>query len=69
MTTVKEVSDAYGQVFSIHDAGAGRLDIGNAYNAKLIIEPPNFVAIASSDDKIVERQFQLKSIDGFMGWI
>ncbi|QLH04232.1 peptidase S8 [Nitrosopumilus oxyclinae] len=64
LTTVKEVSDAYGQVFSIHDAGAGRLDIGNAYNAKLIIEPPNFVAMASSDDKIVERQFQLKSIDG-----
>ena len=67
LTTVKEVSDAYGQVFSIHDAGAGRLDIENAYNAKLIIEPPNFVAIASSDDKIVERQFRLKSIDGSWG--
>ncbi|MGY5146445.1 MAG: S8 family serine peptidase [Candidatus Nitrosopumilus sp. bin_7KS] len=67
LTTVKEVSDAYGQVFSIHDAGAGRLDIGNAYNAKLIIEPPNFVAMASSDDKIVERQFQLKSIDDSWG--
>ena len=64
LTTVAPVSDAYGQDFSIHEAGAGRLDIGNAYGAKLIIEPPNFVALASSDDKVVERQFQLKSIDG-----
>lgn len=64
LTTVEPVSDAYGQEFSIHEAGAGRLDITNAFNAKLIIEPPNFVATASSDDKVVERQFQLKSIDG-----
>ena len=64
LTTVAPVSDAYGQDFSIHETGAGRLDIGNAYGAKLIIEPPNFVAFASSDDKIVERQFQLKSMDG-----
>jgi len=64
LTTVKPVSDAYGQEFSIHEAGAGRLDIGNAFGAKLIIEPPNFVAIVSSDDKIVEKQFELKSIDG-----
>ena len=64
LTTVEPVSDAYGQEFSIHEAGAGRLDIGNAYDAKLIIEPPNFVAFTSSDDKIVEREFQLKSMDG-----
>ncbi|NNM35836.1 MAG: peptidase S8, partial [Nitrosopumilus sp.] len=35
-----------------------------AYNAKLIIEPPNFVAIASSDNNLVQKQFKLKSIDG-----
>ena len=64
LTTVEPVSDAYGQEFSIHEAGAGRLDIGKAYGAKLIIEPPNFVAFTSSDNKIIERQFQLKSIDG-----
>jgi len=64
LTTVEPVSDAYGLEFSVHEAGAGRLDIENAYNAKLIIEPPNFVAFTSSDDKIFERQFQLKSIDG-----
>ena len=50
--------------FSISESGSGRLDIRNAFNAKLIIEPPNFVAIASSDNKIFEREFQLKSIDG-----
>ena len=64
LTTVEPVSDAYGQKFSISESGSGRLDIGNAFNAKLIIEPPNFVAIASSDNKIFEREFQLKSIDG-----
>ncbi|WP_016940050.1 S8 family serine peptidase [Candidatus Nitrosopumilus sediminis] len=67
LTTVEPVSDAYEQEFSIHEAGAGRLDIANAFNAKLIIEPPNFVAIASSDDRIVEKQFQLKSTDGSWG--
>ncbi|MGH1567759.1 MAG: S8 family serine peptidase [Nitrosopumilus sp.] len=64
LTTAEPVSDAYEQEFSIHEAGAGRLNIENAYNAKLIIEPPNFVAFTSSDDEIFERQFQLKSIDG-----
>ena len=64
LTTTKPVSDAYGQEFSIHEAGAGRLDIENAFAAKLIIEPPNFVATVSSDNKIVEKQFQLKSMDG-----
>ena len=64
LTTVMPVSDAYGQKFSIHEAGAGRLDIANAFKAKLIIEPPNFVAITSPDNRIVEKQFQLKSMDG-----
>ncbi|MHA7647805.1 S8 family serine peptidase [Nitrosopumilus sp. S4] len=67
LTTVVPVSDAYGKEFSVNDAGAGRLDIENAFNAKLIIEPPNFVAIASSDNKLVEKQFYLKSIDGSWG--
>ena len=64
LTTVEPVSDAYGQEFSIHDAGAGRLDIGNAFNAKLIILPPNFVVNVSSDDLIAEKQFKLKLIEG-----
>jgi len=64
LTTVEPVSDAYGQEFSIHEAGAGRLDIGNAYGAKLIIMPPNFVVNVSSDHLIAEKQFELKLIDG-----
>ena len=64
LTTVEPVSDAYGQEFSIHESGAGRLDIGNAYNAKLIIMPPNFVVNVSSDNLIAEKQFELKLIEG-----
>ena len=64
LTTVEPVSDAYSQDFSIHEAGAGRLDIGNAFGAKLIIMPPNFVASVSSENSIVEQQFELKLIDG-----
>jgi len=64
LTTVEPVSDAYGQEFSLHASGAGRLDIGNAYTAKLIITPPNFVVNVSSDDLIAEKQFRIKLIDG-----
>lgn len=64
LTTVEPVSDAYGQEFSVNDAGSGRLDIGNAYNAKLVITPPNFVASISSDNPIIEKEFNLKLIDG-----
>jgi len=64
LTTVEPVLNAYGQEFSLHEAGAGRLDIGNAYNAKLIIMPPNFVVNISSKDLTVEKQFQLKLLNG-----
>jgi len=64
LTTTEPVSDAYEQEFSILDAGAGRLDIGNAFEAKLIIMPPNFVATVSSEDLITEQIFELKLIDG-----
>ncbi|MFB5610137.1 MAG: S8 family serine peptidase, partial [Nitrosarchaeum sp.] len=64
LTTVEPVSDAYGQKFSIHEAGAGRLNIAKAYQAKLIIMPPNFVVSVSSDNPIAEKEFELKSIDG-----
>ena len=64
LTTVEPVSDAYGKEFSVHAAGAGRLDIGNAYGAKLIIMPPNFVVSVSSDNLIAEKQFDLKLIEG-----
>jgi minor extracellular serine protease Vpr len=64
LTTVEPISDAYGQEFSVHESGSGRLDIENAYNAKLIIIPPNLVVNVSSKQQIAEKQFELKVIDG-----
>ena len=64
LTTVEPVSDAYGQRFSLHESGSGRLDIKNAYDAKLIIMPPNFVASVSSKELIVKEELELKLLDG-----
>ena len=64
LTTTEPVSDAYGQEFSVSEAGAGRLSIGNAFDAKLIIMPPNFVVNVSLDETVAEKQFELKLIDG-----
>ncbi len=63
LTTAEPVSDAYGQEFSVHESGTGRLDIENAYNARLIISPPNWVANFSSEHRIAEKQFELKTIN------
>ena len=64
LTTVKPVSDAYSKEFSVKEAGAGRLDIERAFAAKLIIMPPNFVAIASSNNPVAEKKLELKLIEG-----
>ena len=64
LTTVKPVSDAYGQKFSLHESGSGRLDIANAYNAKLIISPTNFVINLSADQPSIKKQLELKLIEG-----
>ena len=69
LTTVKPVSDAYGQKFSLHESGSGRLDIANAYNAKLIINPTNFVINLSADQQSVEKQLEVKLIEGKLGKI
>ena len=64
MTTVQPVSNAYGQEFSLHESGSGRLDIANAYNAKLIISPTNFVINFSPEQLSIEKQLELKLIEG-----
>ena len=66
LTTTEPVSDAYEQEFSISEAGSGRLDIGNAFGANLIIMPPNFVASVSLDDTVAQQEFELKLLDGTM---
>jgi len=69
LTTTEPVSDAYGQAFSILEDGSGRLDIGNAFGANLIITPPNFVASVSLDDTVAQQKFELKLLDGTMDGI
>ena len=69
LTTTEPVSDAYDQAFSISEAGSGRLDIGNAFGANLIIMPPNFVASVSIDDTVIQQNFELKLLDGTMDGI
>lgn len=64
LTTSERVSDAYGHEFSLSDSGSGRLNIAKAFQAKLIITPPNFVANASLDNPIVQKQLHLKLIEG-----
>ena len=64
LTTATPVSDAYGQEFSISESGSGRIDIANAFGAKLVIMPPNFVSSVSSDNLISEQQFELKVLEG-----
>ena len=62
VTTVQPVSNAYGEEFSLHDSGSGRLDIANAYNANLIISPTNFVVNLSPNQPVIEKQLKLKLI-------
>jgi minor extracellular serine protease Vpr len=64
LTTAEPVSNAYGQKFSLNDSGAGRLDIAKAFQAKLIIVPPNFVVNVSPDNPIIEKQIEIKLIEG-----
>ncbi|MCE9652678.1 MAG: S8 family serine peptidase [Nitrosarchaeum sp.] len=64
MTTSERVSDAYGSAFSFADAGSGRVDIENAFKAKLIITPPNVVINLSSDNPVVQKQLNLKLLGG-----
>ena len=66
LTTVKPVSDAYGQKFSLHESGSGRLDIANAYNAKLIINPTNFVIHLSAEESSTKKQLEIKLIEGLL---
>ena len=64
LTTAEPVSDAYGNEFSLEDAGAGRLNIGRAYKATLVIQPPDFVGYLSSDKQTWEQALELKSLVG-----
>ena len=64
LTTVEPVSDAYGNEFSLAEAGAGRLNIARAFDATLVIQPPHFVANIASDSPTGEQILDLKSLNG-----
>jgi len=64
LTTTEPVSDAYGQEFSLSDSGSGRLNIAKAFQAKLIIIPPNFVINLSSDNPTAQKELELKLLEG-----
>ena len=61
-STTVPVTDAYGNDFSIADAGAGRLDIENALNAEIIIEPAYAIITFSPAEKQQTHQIMLKGI-------
>jgi len=63
LTTVEPVSDAYGKEFSLNEAGAGRLNIARAYEATLVVQPPQFVLNIASDDPIGEQVLEIKSLN------
>ena len=60
LTTVEPVSDVYDTEFSLHDAGAGRLDINNAYHADMVITPPNFVTSLTANGSTVQQEFKIR---------
>ena len=64
MTTSEPVSDAYGNEFSVNDAGSGRLNIAKAFEANLLIYPPNFVMSLSSVNQSGQVIFDVKTLDG-----
>lgn len=63
VTTSNIVSDAYGNNFPVEITGSGRLNVTQAFNANLIIEPTN-LSFNLSPEKNVESQFlQIKNIN------
>ncbi len=63
-TTAVPVTDAYGNDFTVADAGSGRLDLKNAFNAKIIIEPTFAIMTFSPVEKIHNHKINLNSIEG-----
>lgn len=63
VTTSNVVSDAYGNNFPVEITGTGRLNVTQAFNANLIIQP-TFLSFNLSPEKKSQTQFlEIKSID------
>ena len=64
VTTSNTVTDAYGNNFPVEITGTGRLNVTQAFNANLIIEP-TYLTFNLSPEKKTDSQFlNIKSIDG-----
>jgi minor extracellular serine protease Vpr len=64
VTTSNTVSDAYGNNFPVEITGTGRLNVSQAFNANLIIEP-TYLSFNLSPEKKMHSQFlNIKSING-----
>ncbi len=64
VTTSNSISDAYGNQFPVEIAGSGRLNLTQAFDANLIINPTNLVFNLSPEKNIQSQFLQIKSIDG-----
>ena len=67
LTTVKPVSDAFGNSLSINDSGAGRLDIANTFDARLVIQPTSLIVNLSSLEPTEHSGLELKLLEGTLG--
>ncbi len=64
VTTSNIVSDAYGNNFPVEITGTGRLNITQAFNANLIIDPIYLTFNLSPQKKIQSQFLKIKSING-----
>ncbi len=62
MTTAEPVADAHGNLFSVHAAGSGRLDIADAHRADLAVMPPSLVVITSSQERSAEAHLEMRPV-------
>lgn len=63
-TTTVPVADAYGNAFPVTDAGAGRLDLKNAFDAELIIRPTFLIMTFSATEAEQSAGLSFEMIGG-----
>jgi len=64
VTTSNSVTDAYGNNFPLEITGTGRLNVTQAFNANLIIDPTHLTFNLSPQKKIQSQFLKIKSING-----
>ena len=64
VTTTAPIVDAYGNSISVFDAGAGRLDVKNAFEAGLVLEPAFIIMTFSPAETVQEGHVSMHHIGG-----